>query len=215
MADDAAAPGSRWVPRHHRWLPTARVTPTHLLLLLTSHALCCRPHRAAGGWCSAGPAPGQPDPQGLGPSDLCTPHRGEANKLSHCKRSDATCTTHDHSFSNLPCCRMSHTHIQVKHLLPKPRIFGRTVPICQLDVDGVRIEISSMHTRAPIRVAAAAAGDAAVTGVPPDASQILQAGPKAAVVAAAAAAAAAGGQVGRCWLHTPSRLCKVAGSCTQ
>lgn len=130
---------------------------------------------------------------------------------------NATCTTHAPVF-NLPCCCMSHTrkHIQVKHLLPKPRIFGRTVPICQLDVDGVRIEISSMHTRPPIRVsmkapAAAAAGDTAVAGVPPDASQILQAGPKAAVAAAAAAAAAAGGQVGRCWLHTPHTVCTVAG----
>jgi hypothetical protein len=99
---------------------------------------------------------------------------------------------------------LTQMHVQVKHLLPKPRIFGRTVPICQLDVDGVRIEISSMHTRPLIRVAvtaaAAAAGDAAAAGVPPDASQILQAGPKAAVAAAAAAAAAAGGQVGACWL---------------
>jgi hypothetical protein len=92
--------------------------------------------------------------------------------------------------------------LQVKQLLPHPRIIGRTFPICQLDVDGVQIEISSMHTRTPFKMsstpaAAAAAGAGGISSgaVPPDAAQILQAGPKAAAVAAAAAAAMAAGQV--------------------
>jgi hypothetical protein len=87
--------------------------------------------------------------------------------------------------------------LQVKRLMHKPRVFGRTVPICQLDVDGVRMEISSIHTRPPVRLGtpAGSAGELASAGVPPDAAQILQAGPQAAVAAAAAAAAAAGGQV--------------------
>jgi hypothetical protein len=88
--------------------------------------------------------------------------------------------------------------LQMKQLLPQPRIIGRTFPICQLDVDGVQIEISSMHTRTPFRLnstTAAAGGGSSGGAVPPDAAQILQAGPKAAAVAAAAAAAVAAGQV--------------------
>jgi len=82
--------------------------------------------------------------------------------------------------------------LQVKQLVPKSSLFGRNFPICQLLVQGVRIEVSSMHTRP--HSSSSARGPAGRSGtVPPDAAQILQAGPKAA--AAAAAAAAGGAQV--------------------
>lgn len=95
--------------------------------------------------------------------------------------------------------------MQVKQLLPRPRVFGRHFPICQLHVEGVRIEVSSMHTLPPVRLQAAGAAGAAGAGaggravVPPDAAQMLDKGPKEAVAAAMAAAKAAGAQVRRCW----------------
>jgi hypothetical protein len=92
----------------------------------------------------------------------------------------------------LPCFLLC---LQVKQLLPRPRVFGRTFPICQLNVNGVRMEISSMHTLPPVRLqAAGSAGARAI--VPPDAAQVLLRGPKEALVAAVAAAKAAGAQVG-------------------
>lgn len=82
----------------------------------------------------------------------------------------------------------------MKQLLPRPRVFGRTFPICQLNVNDVRMEISSMHTLPPVRLlAAGSVGGRAI--VPPDAAQVLLRGPKEAVVAAVAAAKAAGAQV--------------------
>lgn len=81
---------------------------------------------------------------------------------------------------------------QVKQLVPKSSVFGRNFPICQLLVQGVRVEVSSMHTR-PHSSSSTRGHATGSGGVPPDAAQILQAGPKAA--AAAAAAAAGGAQV--------------------
>lgn len=96
------------------------------------------------------------------------------------------------------CCRCVRcAALQLKQLVPRARIIGRTFPICQLDLDGVRIEISSMHTRTPFRLSSSTAASGSAAGaVPPDAAQVLQVGPKAAVVAAAAKAAVAAGQVG-------------------
>lgn len=97
-----------------------------------------------------------------------------------------------------------HSLLQVKQLLPRPRVLGRHFPICQLDVEGVRIEVSSMHTLPPIRLQAAGAAATRTAGsgsgsgravVPPDAAQMLDKGPKEAVAAAVAAAKAAGAQV--------------------
>lgn len=94
---------------------------------------------------------------------------------------------------------------QVKQLLPRPRVFGRTFPICQLNVNGVRMEISSMHTLPPVRLqAAGSVGCRAI--VPPDAAQVLLRGPKEAVLAAVAAAKAAGAQVSS-WLSVEVHAC--------
>ncbi|KAF6258639.1 hypothetical protein COO60DRAFT_1094036 [Scenedesmus sp. NREL 46B-D3] len=57
---------------------------------------------------------------------------------------------------------------QVKALFRSPRIIGRNFPICQLEASGLKLEISSMHTRPPRAwqpsptAAAAAGGPAAV-----------------------------------------------------
>lgn len=81
-------------------------------------------------------------------------------------------------------------------------MFGRTFPICQLQSDGVCIDISSMHTRTPHRIMGASTGSSSsntTAVVPPDAAQILQAGgPRAAAAAAVAATTvgAAGGGSG-------------------
>jgi hypothetical protein len=67
--------------------------------------------------------------------------------------------------------------VQVKALFRNPRIIGRNFPICQLELSGVKLEISSMHTRPPrawqpAAAAAAAAGSGAGSaGVPADVAE--------------------------------------------
>jgi hypothetical protein len=69
--------------------------------------------------------------------------------------------------------------LQVKALFRNPRIIGRNFPICQLEVSGLKLEISSMHTRPPrawqqpaaSNAAAAAAGGGAAAGVPADVAE--------------------------------------------
>ncbi|WIA18376.1 hypothetical protein OEZ85_009838 [Tetradesmus obliquus] len=61
---------------------------------------------------------------------------------------------------------------QVKALFRNARIIGQNFPICQLELPGLKLELSSMHTRPPRAwqpAAAAAAGGSA--GVPADVAE--------------------------------------------
>jgi hypothetical protein len=65
-----------------------------------------------------------------------------------------------------------HNVLQVKALFRNPRIIGRNFPICQLEVSGLKLEISSMHTRPPRTWQQAAASTAAAAaGVPADVAE--------------------------------------------
>jgi hypothetical protein len=68
--------------------------------------------------------------------------------------------------------------LQVKALFRNPRIIGRNFPICQLELSGIKLEISSMHTRPPRSwqqaAATAAGGSGAAAGsavVPADVAE--------------------------------------------
>ncbi|WIA38656.1 hypothetical protein OEZ86_001963 [Tetradesmus obliquus] len=61
---------------------------------------------------------------------------------------------------------------QVKALFRNARIIGQNFPICQLELPGLKLELSSMHTRPPRAwQPAAAAGGGGSAGVPADVAE--------------------------------------------